>query len=93
MFGSDAMSEKRRKGLWFRITDEERKHVQELMAEIDNWQPRMPPPEHSIEEHLEAALLEMKDIKAQSQRVLLLFLLWILACLGLLVFGPIQWLA
>jgi hypothetical protein len=63
-------------GPWFRLTKEEEEHIERLMVEMDDWKPGMPPPEHSIEEHLDAARLAVKDLKAKTRRLSWLFVLW-----------------
>jgi hypothetical protein len=90
------MSDKRRKGPWFRLTQEESDEVERMMAELDAWEPGMGPPEHSVEEHIAAARLAMDDLKARTQRLTLLFAVWVLACLifiGLAVYELVRWLS
>ena len=64
-----------------RLTEDERKHCEMLMAELDAWEPGMPPPEHSVDEHLEYAKKYIADIKFDARRAnrhaFWLFLTWI----------------
>jgi hypothetical protein len=88
------VSEKRRDGPWFRLTKEEDEHIARLMAEMDAWKPGMPL-EHSIEEHVEAAKLAMKDVEARGQKIRWLFALWLLTFIifvGLVIYEVIGWL-
>ena len=53
------------------------------------------PLEHSIEEHVEAAKLAMKDVEARGRRIRWLFALWVLSFVifvGLVIFELVGWL-
>ena len=71
------MSEKRRNSLWFRLSKEEEEHIETLMAEADACKPGTLP-EHSVEEHLAAARLAVKDVEARGRRIRWLFAFWVL---------------
>lgn len=87
------MSAERKRGPWFRLSQEETEHIERLMAEADAWEPGNPPPAHSIQEHLAGLRLAMDDIKSREQRLWLHFLLWIFTwalLIGFVVFGSVR---
>lgn len=61
------------------MTEEERKHAEMLMQELEGWRPGMPPPEHPVEEHMLYARKYLDDIKKDQRKIGKLFVLWFLA--------------
>lgn len=67
------------------MTEEERKHAEMLMAEMDAWKPGMPPPAHPLDEHMVYLRKSVKDVKRTVRRAQLLTAIWILAFIALVL--------
>lgn len=52
-----------------KMTEDERRHVETLMSELDEWKRDVGAPAHSAEEHLEAAKLAVDDLTVRVNRL------------------------
>lgn len=67
------------------MTEDERKHIEALQAEMEAWRPGDPPPEHSIQEHLKGVQIALDDVRFRLRRARILAALWLVAAAALIL--------
>lgn len=79
------------RGPFFRMTPEERDHVERLMREADEWPVGTPMQPDKMREHIDGAKLAAADLRGRINRLVAITVLWVLT--WVLIMSASAWIA